>query len=230
MRPAKLVKAGGRALLRRYAPRLLYPVPASSLQPERLYLYLDALWKRRHLDGAVVEVGCWLAGTSTIACKMLRRTGHPHRYVAIDTFDGFVVDQFAHDEKRGKPPDARSMFDANSVAMVRRLLEHWDADEVELLQADIATLASDRLPEQIAVSLIDVDLEIPVYEALRRIVPRLVQGGIVLVDDCPEETSWPGARAGYSRFIAETGQDEYYLMGMGLLSIGLTPLPRPRKK
>jgi hypothetical protein len=215
---AKLVKAGGRALLRRYSPRLLYPVPASSLQPERLYLYLDALWQRRHLGGAVVEVGCWIAGTSTIACKMLRRTGHPHRYVAIDTFDGFVVEQFAHDEKLGTPSDARVMFDANSLTMVRRLLHHWDAAEVELLQADIASLPINRLPQQIAVCLIDVDLEIPVYEALRRIVPRLVPGGLVLVDDCPEETTWRGARAGYSRFMAETGQDEHFFMGMGLLN------------
>jgi len=214
----KLTKAGGRALLRRYSPRLLYPVPASSLQPERLYLYLDALWQRRDLGGAVVEVGCWIGGTSAIACKMLRRTGHPHRYVAIDTFDGFVVEQFAHDEKLGTPSDARSMFDANSVRMVRGLLHHWESAEVELLQADIASLPIDQLPREIAVCLIDVDLEIPVYEALRRVVPRLVRGGIVLVDDCPQETTWRGARAGYSRFMAETGQDEHFFMGMGLLN------------
>jgi hypothetical protein len=66
------------------------------------------------------------------------------------------------------------------------------------VQADIASLAGTHLPEQIVVPLIDVDLEIPVYEALVRITPRLVQGGIVLVDDCPEKTTWPGARAGYT--------------------------------
>jgi O-methyltransferase len=219
VRPTKVVKAGGRALLRRYSPRLLHPQPASSLQPERLYLYLDALWQRRNLDGAIVEVGCWLAGTSAIASKMLIRTGYPHRYVAIDTFEGFVAEQFAHDEKLGTPPDDRSMFDANSLEMVRRLLDHWGASEVELLKADIASLAADRLPRQIIVCLIDVDLEIPVYEALSRIVPRLVPGGIVLVDDCPDETSWPGARAGYSRFMAEMGREEHYLLGMGLLNV-----------
>lgn len=219
VRPTKLVKAAGRALLRRYSPRLLHPQPTSSLQPERLYLYLDALWKRRNLDGAIVEVGCWLAGTSAIASKMLTRTGHPHRYLAIDTFEGFVAEQFAHDEKLGTPPDDRSMFDANSLEMVRRLLDHWDASDVELLKADIASLPADRLPGQIMVCLIDVDLEIPVYEALGRIVPRLVPGGIALVDDCPDETTWPGARAGYRRFMAEMGGEERYLLGMGLLNV-----------
>jgi hypothetical protein len=218
MRPTKLARAGFRELLRRYSPRLLYPVPTSSLQPERLYAYLDALWQRRHLDGAIVEVGCWLGGTSAIASKMLIRTGHPHRYLAIDTFNGFVSEQFAHDQMLGVPANDRAMFDQNSPEMVRRLLDHWDAPGVEIMQADIATLDSDRLPERIAVCLVDVDLEIPVYESLRRVFPRLESGGIILIDDCPDRTTWAGARIGYAKFIGEIEADEQYSMGMGVLS------------
>ena len=217
-KPAKLARAAFRELLRRYSPRLLYPVPASSLQPERLYAYLDALWQRRHLDGAIVEVGCWLGGTSAIASKMLARTGHPHRYLAIDTFNGFVPEQFAHDEMLGVPASDRAMFGQNSLETVRRLLDHWGAPDVELLQADIASLDSDRLPERIAVCLVDVDLDIPVYEALRRVFPRLESGGIILVDDCPDRTTWVGARIGYARFIRKIELDEKYAMGMGVLS------------
>ena len=204
--------------MRRYAPRLLYPVPTSSLQPERLYAYLDALWQRRRLEGAIVEVGCWLGGTSAIASKMLTRTGYPHRYLAIDTFGGFVPEQFAHDQDLGTPASHRATFDGNSVDMVRRLLDHWGAPNVELVQADIASLAGDQLPECIAVCLVDVDLEIPVYEALSRAFPRLASGGIILVDDCAEGTSWVGACAGYSKFTREIGASERFLMGMGVLS------------
>jgi O-methyltransferase len=71
------------------------------------------------------------------------------------------------------------------------------------------------LPDQVAVCLLDVDLEIPVYEGLRRIVPRLAPGGVVLVDDCDEDTTWAGARAGYSRFVSDTGVTEDYFLGMG---------------
>ena len=188
-------------------------------QPERLYLYLDALWQRRELEGAVVEVGCWLGGTSAIASKTPTRTGYPHRYLAIDTFSGFVDEQFEHDQEIGTPSNDSTMFDQSSIEMVRRLLEHWDASEVELLQADIASLAEEQLPEKIAVCLVDVDLEIPVYEALRRIVPRLQAGGIVLVDDCPEGTTWVGARVGYQRFAQEIGTHEHYVLGMGLLDV-----------
>jgi len=198
-------------------PRLLYPSPPISLQPERLYLYLDALWQRRTLSGAIVEIGCYLGGTSAIAEKMLRRTGYPHRYVAIDTFSGFVPSQFSRDEQRGTPTSMRGMFDANSSRMVRRLLDEWGASAVELVESDIASLESDRLPDQIAVCLIDVDLEIPVYEALRRVYGRIEPGGIVLVDDCPDKTDWVGARIGYSTFMGEAGVAEEYVLGMGVV-------------
>jgi hypothetical protein len=218
IKPAKLARSRIRVLLRRYSPQLLYPVPTSSLYPERLYAYLDALWQRRSMDGAIVEIGCWLGGTSAIASTMLTRTGHRHRYVAIDTFDGFVPEQFAHDQMLGVPANDRVMFSKNSLEMVRRLLDCWGAPGVELMQADIASLDSDRLPERIAVCLVDVDLEIPVYEALRRVFPRLESGGIILVDDCPDRTTWAGARIGYARFIREIEADEQYSMGMGVLS------------
>jgi predicted O-methyltransferase YrrM len=191
--------------------------------PERLYAYLDALWQRRYLTGAIVEVGCWLGGTSAVAWKMLAHTGHPHRYVAIDTFSGFVPEQFAHDVQLGTSLNSRDTFNGSSAKMVRRLLDHWGAPGVELLEADIVSLPADQLPQEIAVCLVDVDLEIPVLESLRRVFPLLQRGGVILVDDCPEEpreekSRWAGARIGYQRFVREHGLGEKYFMDMGIVS------------
>ena len=71
--------------------------------------------------------------------------------------------------------------------------------------------------EQPAVCLIDVDLAVPVYEGLRRIVPRLLPGGRVLVDDCPPEYAWAGARAGYERYMREAWAEPLYRMHMGVV-------------
>jgi O-methyltransferase len=218
MRPPKLLRDGIRALLRQHVPWLLYPRPAGSLQPERLYAYLDALWQRRELEGTIVEVGCWIAGTSALAWKMLERTGYPHRYLAIDTFSGFPSEQFERDVALGTPEPDKHIFDANSPEMVRQLLEHWDAPGVELLQADIAKLEPEHLPSPISVALVDVDLELPVHESLKKIWPRLEAGGLIMVDDCPEQTTWVGARRGYRRFMEGLGLEERYFMGMGLVS------------
>jgi O-methyltransferase len=204
-----------KSFLRRYYPTVLYRRPYSMLEPERLYVYLDALWKRRDVPGVVLEVGCWLGGTSAIAARMIRQAGFPRRYIAVDTFSGFVESQLDNDLRHGTPAGHSRYFRKNSVATVRQLLNAWGAAEVELVQGDIATMPDLSLPDQVAVCLLDVDLEIPVYEGLRRIVPRLAPGGVVLVDDCDEDTTWAGARAGYSRFVSDTGVTEDYFLGMG---------------
>ncbi len=208
-----------RGAFRRLRPELLHPQPVSSLQPERLYAYLDALWQRRQLDGAVVEIGCWLCGTAVVASRMLDRLGCRKDYVCVDTFSGFVPAQFESDRRAlGVPAADRKRFSETSLSMVERLLRHWHADQLLILVGDdICRMPPALLPKRIAVCLLDVDLAEPVYQGLRRVVPRLVPGGIVLVDDCPENTSWAGARVGYRHWCAEAGVAESYRFGFGVV-------------
>jgi hypothetical protein len=200
------------------APYLFRYTPPIGLKPERLYAYLDALWQRRKLEGAIVEVGCHLAGTASFAFQMLRRTGYAKRYVCVDTFGGFVPSQFEHDARqRGTASQLRTGFSVNSLGYVRRLLEIYGCPEIELLQADIATVDERLLPEKVIACLVDVDLEEPTYAALVKLYPRLIPGGIALVDDC--DTTYDGwkARLGYTTFLRERGLPEQYFLGMGIV-------------
>jgi O-methyltransferase len=205
-----------RSLLARFAPGWAYPHPPFALTPERLYAYLNALWERRELEGDILEIGCLLGGTTAIAERFLRRTGHAKRYVCIDTFAGFLPQHFDHDANLGTPESFRSFFSRNSLTTVERLLRGYKA-RAELVQGDIANMPLDKLPARIAVCLLDVDLEIPTYTALRRVRPLLVPGGIIMVDDCVEGTRWVGARVGYKRYVDEIEVDEEYTFGMGIV-------------
>lgn len=196
---------------------ILYRNPVPGLQPERLYAYLDTLWQRRDLDGDIVEIGCFRGGTSAIAFKMLERTGYSKRYLCIDTFAGFLADQFSNDRAHGLDEKYEPYFSDNSIQLVAKLLRHYGCDRIELRQGDIVAMDEGDLPERVAVCLLDVDLEIPVYVGLKKVFPRLVEGGIIMVDDCPENYSWVGARIGYQRFIKEQNLPEEYFMGMGLV-------------
>ena len=204
-----------KVLAARVAPTVFFDKPHVSLEPERLYLYLRELWERRELEGSIVEVGCYLGGTAATAAGMLRNTGHDKEYVCIDTFGGFVDAQFAADAAVSRR--RRWDFSWNSRRTVERLMRHYGCEGVRLLQADVATMPAEVLPERVAVCLIDVDLELPTYAALTRIYPRLVKGGIILVDDCITDGDWPGSRAAYRRFVSERGLHEDYAMGMGLV-------------
>jgi hypothetical protein len=211
-------------------PENLYPTPVSALGPERLYAYFDAIWQRRNVDGAIVEVGCWLGGTAALARRLLRNTGIEKRYVCVDTFTGFVPEQLkAEQDLTG---EVRPTFTGASLDMVRRLLHHWDCEDIELVAGDIVTLEDDALPPTIAVALVDVDLELPVYEALRRIWPRLARGGTILVDDCPDDPAserayhfrFPGAKRAYARFLDEIGRVPEYHLGMGIVGRAGVPV------
>ena len=152
-----------------------------------------------------------------MAFKMLVQTGHPKRYVCIDTFEGFLMDQFAIDQAHGVNDSLKNSFSDNSIKLVTRLLRRYGCDKIELTKGDIVALDKDDLPRRIAVCLLDVDLEIPVYAGLKKIYPRLVEGGVIMVDDCLENSAWVGARIGYQRFVKEQDLPEKYFMGMGLV-------------
>lgn len=79
-----------------------------------MYALLDALWRRRNSVGAVVEIGCFRCGTTRVAYRFLQAIRSPRKYVAIDTFAGFVDDPFEHDQCHGTSLRHRAGFAVNS--------------------------------------------------------------------------------------------------------------------
>jgi O-methyltransferase len=196
---------------------VLYRHPPIGLMPERLHLWTRTLLETGDISGAVVEIGCAGGGTAAWCDRLLRNVGAGKPYVCVDTFGGFASDQFDTDVALGTPERDRHTFSANSPALVRRIVAGLGAPDIRLVQGDICTLPLERLPRRIAACLVDVDLSEPVYAALCKVYPRLAPGGVIVVDDCAEDTSWR-ARLGYRRFVAEQGLDERYEFGMGLVS------------
>jgi SAM-dependent methyltransferase len=206
------LKRMGRSAL---AP-LLYRYPPFALAPERLYVLLHYLIETRGVPGPIVEVGCNLGGTAIIAKRLLKGLGVNKPYVCIDTFDGFVDEQFSTDVALGTPPKDQTLFSGNSKELVAKILHQHGCGDVKLVQGDIITLPDDELPHACSLVLVDVDLTEPTYVALKRFLPRMAPDGVILVDDCGEASSWK-ARIGYTRACAEEGLQERYLHEMGIL-------------
>jgi O-methyltransferase len=199
--------------------------PRSGFTPDRLYAWLDTVWHRRHIDGDILEIGCDECGTSYLTHQFLRRTGVEKRYVCVDTFNGFVPAQFDSESKHGLSQSFRFAFAHSSIDYVRGKLAKYGASEIELVKGDIASIPDSMLPTRVAVCLLDVDLEIPIYEGLKRVFPRLAAGGAILIDDCEEGSMWR-ARKGWQQFIQENGLPEKRFMGMGLIEKAVTSRTR----
>ena len=159
-----------------------------------------------NVAGPVVEVGCNQGWTTCFLVEALMEQGVKRDYACIDTFTGFTPEDVAAEYKlRGK---ARGIYDGNFVIndpkWLKASLKRFGYSSVSVHKADATTFNYQALGK-IAFALIDLDLYRPVKESLKRILPQMVEGGKVVVDDCNDSRDgrWDGA---YQAFM-ETCQE-----------------------
>jgi O-methyltransferase len=212
MKPMNPFKIVGKRLVR----HLIYRFPPIFLSPNSLYTWLDILVKTKSLEGDVVEIGCYLGGTAAMSSRMLKNIKSTHDYIVIDTFDGFVEEQFDSEVKLGGARFLQQEFSSNSPTLARWVMNKHGGKDVKMIKGDITKLPDDQIPEKISACLLDIDLADPIYVGLSRIYPRLVSGGIIAVDDCDDETFYK-AKIGYERFMKENNFASEIRYGMGIV-------------
>ena len=206
------------AAKRALAP-ILYRHRPIGLSAGKLYLFLDALYRTRHLSGDVVEMGCNVCGTAALGWQMLGKLRSDRGYLCIDTFSGFVAEQHEADVALGNAGEKVTSFEANDIRLARRVLNLHRARGVRLLQADVCSVQPPALPLAVSVCLLDVDLYEPTKAGLTLVWPRMQPGGIILVDDCAVDSkTWQAARA-LEEFAEAQSAPFRIEFGMGVISV-----------
>lgn len=180
------------------------PYYAESLEPATLAFLVNAIDETRPLGGSIVEIGVARGMTSVFLNEHMRAREDSRRYLCIDTFSGFTEADVAYEvTHRGKTRGFYSGFSYNSPDIFRRNLSRYP--NVEVLQKDANFVTKDDTGP-IAVALIDVDLYLPIKNALSAIYEALIPGGYIVVDDVSKDgTIYDGARAAYLEFCRERG-------------------------
>lgn len=205
-------------MAKKFLAPYIYKHKPIGLSAGKLYLYLDALYRTQSVQGDVLEVGCNICGTTALGKQMLRKMNSQKAYYCVDTFGGFVEEQFENDQKKGTPVKKKMAFSNNDISLARKVLQIHKSDSVRLIQADIVKLPSDQLPNQISLCLLDVDLYDPIYAGLEKIYPRMARGGVILVDDCGGDT-WKAGEA-FKDFVAKHQINNWNNeFGMGIIKI-----------
>ncbi|WP_432093230.1 TylF/MycF/NovP-related O-methyltransferase [Streptomyces sp. bgisy100] len=213
--PAK-AKAGLPADYDDEARRTIHAVrPYTMTSPERLNaLVLATRYVSRHgLPGAVVECGVWRGGSMQAVARTLVSIGDTSRDLYLfDTFEGMP------------PPtekDRRRDGEMASDLLSRRSKDHpiWAVATLEDVQEGMAQIPypEDRVhyvpgrvedtipagaPEEIAVLRLDTDWYASTRHELEYLYPRLVSGGVLLIDDYGW---WQGSREAVDEFLEKTG-------------------------
>jgi O-methyltransferase len=168
------------------------------------------------IAGDFVECGVWKGGSSMIAAlAFLQCNSSTRKLYLYDTYEG-MPDIGSHDEDTGASPFQLAMnittllrgghsgvFYA-PLEEVRRNMQStgYPSAQVVLVKGMVENTLPAQAPEQISLLHLDSDLYESTYHELTHLFPRLVNGGVLIIDDYG---SWKGSRKATDQYFEEQG-------------------------
>ena len=180
--------------------------------PERLHAFCNAVQYvvRNNIGGAIVECGVWKGGSMMAAAMMLTRLDSRDRELFLfDTFEGMTEptdldrDQFgkaAADRLATSDKETSWVWAACGLEDVKKNLAStgYDSEKVHFVEGPVEATLPSRAPEKIAVLRLDTDWYESTKHELDHLYPRLVPGGVLIIDDYGH---WEGARRAVDEFL-----------------------------
>lgn len=197
------------AFERRYAEA----APFTMTSRERMY----ACWQSATyvvaagVPGDVVECGVWRGGATMMMAGALSDAGDTSRTIWLyDTFAG--MSEPGRRDVKADGPHARAKWDARKrddgvvdwclapLAEVRDNLRRtaYPEDRLRFVQGKIEDTIPAEMPAHIAILRLDTDWYESTRHELEHLLPRVVRGGVVLIDDYGD---WQGARQAVDEYL-----------------------------
>jgi O-methyltransferase len=170
---------------------------------------------RAKIPGDIVECGVWRGGSMMLAAMALRRHGDLSRRLFLyDTYDWSWEspssrDGVIHGEAT---PVSSPESDALRCAFAREASETavkenmvstgYPADQIITVRGMVQQTIPATSPDQIALLRLDTDYFESTYHEMQHLFPRLVSGGVLIIDDYAK---FRGATAAVDQYLAEQG-------------------------
>jgi O-methyltransferase len=205
--PDDLTGTGFREVYERVAPFTM-------THPERLYALHEAVKYvvRADVGGAFVECGVWRGGSSMMAALAFQSCGDLRNLYLFDTFEGMPPPS-ATDRRVKTGEHASSLLVRDDLegdhtravaglAEVRRNLDStgYPLERLHFVKGMVEETIPGQAPEQISVLRLDTDWYESTRHELEHLYPRLVPGGVLILDDYGY---WQGARQAVDEYFAE---------------------------
>lgn len=158
---------------------------------DRAYMLAQLLLLTRHLEGDYAEMGVYKGGSAVFMCREAQHTGA--QVLLFDSFEGL------------SEPDAAdgAYWEAGNLAISAEQVAAnlAEFDNFVLCTGWIPDCFADQRDRRFRFVHIDVDLAQPTLDSLEFAYPRLVPGGVLVLDDHGSPFC-PGAREVTERFFA----------------------------
>ena len=179
--------------------------------PERIVSLIRAInyVEENNIQGSIVECGVWKGGSmmaALLAMKEQRR-----KIYLYDTFEG--MSEPTKDDESYKNESAKEAF-LNKDDYWKRIecystlkeVEHniyslgYPKNEINFIQGKVEETIPGTIPEKIAVLRLDTDWYESTMHEMVHLFPKLVQGGVIIIDDYGH---WKGCKKAVDEYVSE---------------------------
>jgi O-methyltransferase len=165
------------------------------------------------IEGDIVECGVWKGGSMLAAAETLLKFENSKRHLYLyDTFEGMSepteLDISFNNEKANhllnadKDKEKNLIWAFSSLETVKQTMSMLDypSDNIHYIKGKVEETIPATLPEKIAILRLDTDWYESTKHELIHLFPRLVKGGVLIIDDYG---FWKGARKAVDEYIVE---------------------------
>jgi hypothetical protein len=164
---------------------------------ERMFALYQAVCHiaQNKIPGAMVETGVWRGGSMMVTARALQKSAETRDLWCYDTFEG----QPKPDAVRDRDIWGNSCLEGwrryvvdgkylGSQAAMDEVLANivstgYPSDRIFCVKGKVEDTLPAKAPEQIALLRIDTDWYSSIAHALDQLYPRLVSGGVLIIDD-----------------------------------------------
>jgi O-methyltransferase len=185
--------------------------------PARMYALYQAIdhIHTSGLKGDVVECGVWRGGSSMLAAlALVERRDTDRTLYLYDTFAG--MSEPTEKDRDLADTSARTLLDVAPASAdadvwaraeldeVRRNLfsSGYPRERIKFIRGRVEDTIPETLPESIALLRLDTDWYESTFHELEHLFPRLVNYGVLIIDDYGH---WKGAKEAVDEYFKKTG-------------------------
>lgn len=183
--------------------------------PERIVALRDAVDYicRNGIEGDIVECGVWRGGSMVVVANTLRAHGSLRDLYLCDTFEGMSAptehDRSFEEASAGSllektaPVEGHTVWCIAGEDDVRRNLARtgYPLEKQHFVRGKVEDTLPAAAPPTIALLRLDTDWYESTKHELEVLYPRLVDGGVLILDDYGY---WQGARKAVDEYFANT--------------------------
>jgi len=189
--------------------------PYTMTSPERIKVLLDAVKYvvDNDLEGDYVECGVWKGGSTLAVASLLHSLKKEDKQLWLyDTFEGMSEPTDVDQDLQGRKAKDRLNKEDKKTSWVwaysgleevkkTMCLSNYPTSKITYVKGKVEdTLLKDKQPEKIAILRLDTDWYESTKIELELLFPKVVKGGIVIIDDYGH---WKGSKKAVDEYIKE---------------------------